>query len=75
MNSATDRQCDYLNSLSERVMKMKRARPDLVNIPIERIDWYRERNKGLTTKDASRMIDAYKAIIRGVNMKCILLNF
>jgi hypothetical protein len=73
--TATDRQIEYLNALSERVVRMKEARPDLLNVPIERIDWYRERNRGLSTKEASRMIDAYKAIIRGVNMKSILLNF
>ena len=73
--TSTDRQIEYLNTLSERVVRMKEARPDLLNVPIERIDWYRERNRGLSMKEASRMIDAYKAIIRGVNMKSILLNF
>ena len=71
---ATDKQCDYLTALAEKVEKMRAARPDLVNVPLTKRNWYEERRRGMTTADASLKIDAYKMLIRGVNAKCVLLN-
>lgn len=71
---ATDKQCEYLTVLAERVERMRAVRPDLMNVPLAKINWYEERKKGMTTRDASVRIDAYKAIIQGVNAKCVLFG-
>lgn len=43
------------------------------NLP-EYIDWAKERNKGVTSLDASIRITAYKSIIFGCNNTFVLCN-
>ena len=69
---ATDKQINYLFILAQRVELIKQANPNLT-LP-EYINWHTERYKGVTTYDASERIDAYRTIIRNVQLTRMLLN-
>ena len=75
--SATDKQIKYLCSLADKVEKIKAinksAKVIKSNLP-EYIDWAKERNKGVTSLDASIRITAYKSIIFGCNNTFVLCN-
>lgn len=62
---ATDKQIAYLEDLQGR----------LNSNCVPRRDWRRERARGLTTKDASARIEAYKRIIAGADPYMIMLGF
>lgn len=70
---ATERQCAYLTALSGKVERMRYARHDLADLPQNR-DWNRERERGMTSRDASAWIDAYRAILGGASPRCVILN-
>ena len=46
---------------------------DLTKYP-EYIDWQTERHKGVTVDDASLMIEAYRTILRNIQLLCMLLG-
>lgn len=72
---ATDKQINYLCVLAKKVEKIKainrKANVIMANLP-EYIDWQRERSLGVTTKDASIRISAYKNIIFASNATFVL---
>lgn len=74
---ATDKQIKYLCALADKVEKIKAinksAKVTKANLP-EYIDWAKERNKGVTSFDASIRITAYKSIIFGCNNTFVLCN-
>lgn len=74
---ATDKQIKYLCALADKVEKIKSinksAKVIKANLP-EYIDWAKERNKGVTSLDASIRITAYKSIIFGCNNTFVLCN-
>ena len=74
---ATDKQIKYLCALADTVDKIKAinksAKVIKANLP-EYIDWAKERNKGVTSLDASIRIKAYKSIIFGCNNTFVLCN-
>lgn len=74
---ATNEQIKYLCALADKVEKIKAinksAKVIKANLP-EYIDWAKERNKGVTSLDASIRITAYKSIIFGCNNTFILCN-
>ena len=74
---ATDKQIKYLCALADKVEKIKAinksAKVIKANLP-EYIDWAKERNKGVTSLDASIRITAYKSIIFGCNNTFVLCN-
>ena len=74
---ATDKQIKYLCALADNVEKIKAinksAKVIKANLP-GYIDWAKERNKGVTSLDASIRIKAYKSIIFGCNNTFVLCN-
>lgn len=68
---ATDRQIAYLARLAVKVERLKR---DDATITVPYIDWNEERRLGVTKTDASIRIDAYRQMIRGANLKRLLLG-
>lgn len=68
---ATDRQIAYLVMLARKVERLKR---DDATIRVPYIDWDEERQLGVTKTDASLRIDAYRQMIRGANLKRLLLG-
>lgn len=71
--TATDKQIAYLQSLADRVERAKQeGRQD---IPTPYIDWKKERNKGVTTVDASIRITAYRTLLCAINAQRVLLGF
>ena len=74
---ATDKQIKYLCALADKVEKIKAinksAKVIKANLP-GYIDWSKERNKGVTSLDASIRIKAYKSIIFGCNNTFVLCN-
>ena len=74
---ATDKQIKYLCALADKVEKIKAinksAKVIKSNLP-GYIDWAKERNKGVTSLDASIRIKAYKSIILGCNNTFVLCN-
>ena len=74
---ATDKQIKYLCSLADKLEKIKAinksAKVIKANLP-EYIDWAKERNKGVTSLDASIRITAYKSIIFCCNNTFVLCN-
>ena len=74
---ATDKQIKYLCALADKVEKIKAinksAKVIKANLP-GYIDWAKERNKGVTSLDASIRIKAYKSIIFGCNNTLVLCN-
>ena len=69
---ATDKQINYLCILAKRVELIKQANPH-ITLP-EYINWKTERYKGVTTYDASERIDAYRTIIRNIQITRMLFN-
>ena len=69
---ATDKQINYLCILAQRVELIKQANPH-ITLP-EYINWQAERYKGVTTYDASERIDAYRTIIRNIQLTRMLFN-
>ena len=69
---ATDKQINYLCILAQKVELIKQANPHLT-LP-DYINWKTERYKGVTTYDASERIDAYRTIIRNVQLTRMLFN-
>ena len=69
---ATDKQINYLCILAQRVELIKQANPH-ITLP-DYINWQTERYKGVTTYDASKRIDAYRTIIRNVQLTRMLCN-
>ena len=65
---ATDKQVNYLTILTNKVNKIVDIWPEC-RIEKYYIDWYKERELGMTTLDASLKISAFKSLIRGINMK------
>lgn len=73
---ATDKQINYLQSLADKVERKRKEYPEAFNkVAPPYIDWHTERRKGVTVADAAVRIDAYKTIIRGMNMSCLLLGY
>lgn len=70
---ATDRQCEYLNSLAKRVERIRARYPGIADSPEPR-DWFKERDLGMTADDASERICAYHSLIIGLRMKIDLLG-
>lgn len=70
---ATDKQIKYLQYLADKVERIKQSTHNPA-ITCSHIDWSTERQKGVTTVDASIRIDAYKSLIRAVNMRQALMN-
>ena len=74
---ATDKQIKYLCALADKVEKIKAinksAKVIKANLP-GYIDWAKERNKGVTSLDASIRIKAYKSIIFGCNNTFVICN-
>ena len=74
---ATDKQIKYLCALADKVEKIKAINKSAKIIKAnlhEYIDWAKERNKGVTSLDASIRIQAYKSIIFGCNNTFVLCN-
>ena len=71
--SATDAQINYLCVLAQKVELIRRKDPDLTKYP-EYIDWQTERHKGVTVDDASLRIEAYRTILRNIQLLCMLLG-
>ena len=72
---ATDKQIKYLQYLADKVERKRKEHPDAFKTAPTYINWQNERYKGVTSEDASIRIDAYKNIIRGMNMVCELLGW
>lgn len=76
VNLATDKQINYLTSLSNKVGRARCRFPEgFHNVSeIESINWEEERSKGMTVADASMMIDSLRSVIRGMNTILYLCN-
>lgn len=72
---ATDKQINHLQRLADKVERMNATHPDAVKSRPPYINWHTERNKGVTTSDASIRIKAYKTIIRETNLAFMLLGY
>ena len=68
---ATDKQVAYLVRLAVKVERLKRYD---ATIRVPYINWDEERQLGVTKTDASLRIDAYRQMIRGANLKRLLLG-
>ena len=71
IEQATDKQVAYLVRLARKVEYLKR---DDATIRVPYINWDEERHLGVTKTDASLRIDAYRQMIRGANLKRLLLG-
>jgi len=64
---ATQRQLNYLQDLADKVENIKRRKPSLVPLGIIHRNFRREwRENGITSREASRLIDIYLSVIRDI---------
>lgn len=69
---ATEKQINYLCVLAKKVELIRQANPQM-KLP-NYINWQTERYKGVTTNDASVRIDAYRTILRNLQLTRMLLG-
>lgn len=70
---ATDKQIKYLTDLTNKVNYIIGVWPQC-GVERYNIDWSYERSKGMTSLDASLKINAFKSLLRGINLKRYLLG-
>lgn len=75
---ATDKQCNYLNHLREKVCRIQSIAEShgttVYKEPIAELDYFNERDKGMTTADADQLIKAWRIMVVYGNMTLSLFN-